>query len=65
MSTRMMMSDIRWFADYRPVCVIENELKKQLGAIDEYDYAEKLQKNAVKIFDQTTRKQPKVTVKST
>lgn len=59
----MKMSDIRWFSDNRPVCVIENEIKKKVGARDDYEYAEQLQTNkGQEVFKEQVRKVPQVDV---
>lgn len=63
MATRVKFSDARWFADYRPVCEIENEIKRELRATNEWEYAELLQKNAKSVFNKI-RKVPIVNVPS-
>ncbi len=65
MATRMKFSDARWFADYRPVCAVENQMKNELGAKNEFEYAELLQKNAEKVFAKQVRKVPDVKVNAT
>lgn len=64
MSTRMKFSDVRWFADRRPTCIVVNEEKRRLGTVDDSDYAQKMQKNGLQIFSEKVRITPKVTVKS-
>jgi hypothetical protein len=61
MTSRMKFSDVRWFSDKRPVCIIEYEKMKELGARNEFEYASLLQKNGIKIFDEV-RKTPKLSV---
>lgn len=61
MATRMKIADSRWFADKRPVCVIENNLKKRLNVKDDREYATKLQKDGIVIYEQE-RKIPKIVV---
>ena len=56
---RLTLPDVRWFADYRPVCVIENEMKTSLKATNIFEYKEKLQQNAESIIS-TSRKVPNV-----
>lgn len=65
MSHRIKFTDNRWFADYRPVCIVENELKKNLGAKDEDEYAKKLQTNGLALFNATIRRKPVISVKAT
>lgn len=62
MSTRLKIADSRWFADKRPVCVIENEAKRRFEAKNDFEYAEKLQKNGLVLFEEMVRKIPKITV---
>lgn len=62
MSSRMKFPDVRWFADRRPVCIIEFEHMKQLNAKNDFQYAEQLQKEGMKIFDEKIRKTPKLSI---
>ena len=62
MTARMNFSDARWFTNYSPVCEIENNVKKELGARNDAEYAELLQKNAKKIFSEQVRIVPKISV---
>jgi hypothetical protein len=64
MSQRIKFSDQRWFADLRPTCDIENQLKQQLLAKDEFDYSAKLQQDAMTIYNQKIRKTPVITIKA-
>ena len=63
MSHRIKFTDARWFADYRPVCEIENQFKTKLGAKDDWDYAAKLKEQSQTIYEETVRKIPVVTIK--
>jgi hypothetical protein len=59
------MNDIRWFADRRPRCIIENELKRQLNATDNFEYSAKLQSNGLNIYTEMVRKVPKFVIRTT
>lgn len=61
MTSRFTLSDTRWFTDYRPICVIENEYKEKLHATSQVSYKNLLQKNAEKIME-TNRITPSVTL---
>lgn len=63
MSHRIKFSDVRWFADRRPTCDVENQMKSKLGARDERDYSAKLQEQATAIYEEIVRKTPVVTIK--
>jgi hypothetical protein len=58
----MNFSDARWFSDLRPTCDVENQMKRELGAKNDFDYASKLQQNGYAIFEKT-RKVPVINVK--
>jgi len=62
MSTRMKFSDARWFSDKRPLCVVENEMKRKLQAVDDKQYAEKLQVSGLPLFQENIRKKPQISV---
>ncbi len=65
MSTRLKIADSRWFSDKRPLCIVENEVKKRLDAKNDYEYAANLQQQGIVIFEEMVRKKPKITVTST
>lgn len=62
MSTRFKMSDTRWFADRRPTCIVENEYKRRLNVIDDFQYSATLQQKGLELFNEKVRKEPKITV---
>ena len=41
-----LMSDGRWAANWEPGCAINNQLKKQVGITNNYEYRQYLIKNA-------------------
>jgi hypothetical protein len=45
------MADGRHFTDYRPNCLLNNNLKHQTETLNSYDYKLYLQRNAEKIMD--------------
>lgn len=61
----MKFPDARWFSDKRPNCAIENEIKNELGATNDFQYSAELQKNGMKVFNDHIRKEPKVSVSNT
>lgn len=62
MSKRMTFSNPRWIADYRPLCIQENELKARYNVSDDFQYSQILQKNGKEIYDQRNKKVPVVKV---
>jgi len=58
----MKVTDVRWFSDKRPTCVIEYEYMKRLGAVTDRQYAAQLQKEGLKLFEEHVRKTPKLTI---
>jgi hypothetical protein len=46
--------DARSFTEYRPQCYIDQQLKKQVNADNDYNYRILLQKNAEQIIKQNT-----------
>jgi len=63
MSSKLTLPDARWFSDKRPLCIVENEMKKRLQALNDFEYSARLQKQGEQIFSQTVRKVPKINVK--
>lgn len=63
MSTRINLSDARWFKDHRAICIIENEFKRQLQAKSENDYKNLLQNSEKnKLVLESIDKVPKILI---
>ena len=45
-----LMSDGRWAANWEPGCAINNQLKKQVGIKNNYEYRQYLIKNADQVI---------------
>ena len=51
----LTVSNVRWFTEYRPVCVVENQWKTTLGAKDDFQYKDLLQRNAQTLYKQAQK----------
>ena len=55
MAARIRLNDSRWFADNRPICVIENELKSKLKVHNEIEYKKLLQDKGYEIYKESMK----------
>lgn len=55
----------RWFADYRPSCIIENEYKEKLGARTDAEYSKLLQAKGLPLVGMKLNAVPNITLTGT